>query len=181
MVPQATPRQTQTQALPPARSDSAFQPLMQLAAAETPATQPGLETNAPLRAPVLPPAVTVVSVPVKETKAAVPVVRRIVNRPGYMLNESQIASIKHRLHLTPDQERMWPTVEAALRNMAYTHAHDARTHNGATDETASVDPESVQGLKSAAVPLILSFNSEQKEEVRNLVHVMGLDQLATQF
>jgi hypothetical protein len=39
----------------------------------------------------------------------------------------------------------------------------------------------VQGLKSAAVPLIMSFNSEQKEEVRNLAHVMGLDQLASQF
>jgi len=27
----------------------------------------------------------------------------------------------------------------------------------------------------------MSFNSEQKDEVRNLAHVMGLDQLATQF
>jgi hypothetical protein len=31
------------------------------------------------------------------------------------------------------------------------------------------------------VPLILSFNAEQKEEVRNIAHVMGLDQLASQF
>jgi hypothetical protein len=39
----------------------------------------------------------------------------------------------------------------------------------------------VQGLQSAAVPLIMSFSPEQKEEVRSLAHVMGLDQLAAQF
>jgi len=27
----------------------------------------------------------------------------------------------------------------------------------------------------------MSFNSEQKDEVRNLAHVMGLDQLASEF
>ncbi len=41
------------------------------------------------------------------------------SRPGYILDDAQIASIKARLHLTPDQESMWPAVEAALRNMAY--------------------------------------------------------------
>jgi hypothetical protein len=104
-------------------------------------------------------------------------------RPGYILNDAQIASIKVRLHLTPDQEEMWPAVEAALRNMAYTHLPPGRGRGAAAGETqtAAVDPNAVQGLKSAAVPLILSFNSEQKEEVRNLVHVMGLDQLASQF
>ena len=44
----------------------------------------------------------------------------------------------------------------------------------------SRQPE-VQGLKSAAMPLIMSFNDEQKDEVRSLAHVMGLDQLASQF
>jgi hypothetical protein len=122
--------------------------------------------------------------PVTQTRAvALATQRREVNRPGYMLNDAQIASIKARLNLTPDQEQMWPAVEAALRNIAYTHTQEAR--GGATAATsaqaAAVDPGAVQGLKSAAVPLIMSFNSEQKEEVRNLVHVMGLDQLASQF
>jgi hypothetical protein len=111
--------------------------------------------------------------------------RRPVNeRPGFVLNDTQIASIKERLHLTPDQEEMWPAVEAALRNIAYAHAQQARGRgapaSGAT-QTAAIDPNAVQGLKSAAVPLIMSFNYEQKEEVRNLAHVMGLDQLASQF
>jgi hypothetical protein len=103
---------------------------------------------------------------------------------GLMLNDAQIASIKTRLHLTADQEQMWPAVEAALRNIAYTRSRDARRHGApANTQVASADADGVdvRDLKSAAIPLIMSFNSEQKDEVRNLAHVMGLDQLATQF
>jgi hypothetical protein len=101
------------------------------------------------------------------------------NRSAYVLDEAQIASIKARLHLTPDQEQMWPAVEAALRNIAYRRTQLAR--EGGAANVQSLDPNAVQGLKTAAVPLIMSFNEEQKEEVRNLAHVMGLDQLASQF
>jgi len=106
-----------------------------------------------------------------------------MNRPGYMLDDAQIASIKERLRLTPDQEQMWPAVDAALRNIAYERARQARGRGAADGGTrlADVDPESVAGLKSAAVPLIMSFNDEQKQEVRNLAHVMGLDRLASEF
>jgi hypothetical protein len=78
---------------------------------------------------------------------------------------------------------MWPGVEAALRNLAYTRAREARRKNDPNAQLASSDPNSaeVQGLKSAAIPLLMSFNSEQKDEVRNMAHVMGLDQLASQF
>ena len=104
------------------------------------------------------------------------------SRAGYVLDDAQIASIKTRLHLTPDQERMWPAVEAALRNMAYKRTQQAAARGAARNgQAAAVDPEAVEGLKSAAVPLIMSFSSEQKEEVRSLAHVMGLDQLASQF
>jgi len=101
------------------------------------------------------------------------------NRSAYVLDEAQIASIKARLHLTPDQEQMWPAVEVALRNIAYKRTQLAR--EGGAANVQSLDPNAVQGLKTAAVPLIMSFNEEQKEEVRNLAHVMGLDQLASQF
>jgi hypothetical protein len=136
--------------------------------AAPPALKPGQNPTAAVSQPA----------PAAKTAAVVP--HHPVNeRPGYVLNDAQIASIKERLHLTPDQAQMWPAVEAALRNIAYTHAQQARGR-GAT-QTAAVDPNAVQNLKSAAVPLILSFNDEQKDEVRNLVHVMGLDQLASQF
>ena len=103
------------------------------------------------------------------------------NRSAYILDDAQIASIKARLHLTPDQEQMWPAVEAALRNIAYKRTQQAREGGGASLQAQAFDPNAVRGLKTAAVPLIMSFNEEQKEEVRNLAHVMGLDQLATQF
>jgi hypothetical protein len=146
-----------------------------------PAPQPAMSSSASPQMPAQKSSPTAKPAP---KVAAAP--RRPVNeRPGYVLNDTQIASIKERLHLTPDQEQMWPAVEAALRNIAYSRAQQARGRGvppgGGETQTAAIDPNAVQGLKSAAVPLILSFNSEQKEEVRNLAHVMGLDQLASQF
>jgi hypothetical protein len=120
-----------------------------------------------------------------EIKSAAAAAHRRTERPGYVLNDAQIVSIKQRLNLTPDQERMWPAVEAALRNLAYTNARVAHRSgsSGSATQLASADPNSteVQDFKAAAIPLIMSFNSEQKDEVRSLAHVMGLDQLASQF
>ena len=122
---------------------------------------------------------------VNSAKPAGTTERPLLNeRPGFVLNDSQIASIKARLHLTMDQERMWPAVEAALRNVAYVRAQAAARRHGApaaTTQTASTDSVEVQGLKSAALPLLMSFSDEQKDEVRSLAHVMGLDQLASQL
>lgn len=136
---------------------------------------------APAQKPV--PSAAVAAPPVPKVAVVTPRRLAVEQRPGYVLNDAQIASIKERLHMTPDQDQMWPAVEAALRNVAYTHQQQPRSHGApaGTAQTAAIDPEAVQNLKSAAVPLIMSFNTEQKDEVRNLVHVMGLDQLASQF
>jgi len=171
MIPQAIP-----QADPQPATDAALPAPVQTAALELPGSAAPVVNDAP------PPRPVTARAP-GETKAATAAHRHVVNRPGYMLDDAQIASIKERLRLTPDQEQMWPAVEAALRNMTYTHAQEARAHGApaGNEQAAAVDPNTVQGLKSAAVPLILSFNAEQKEEVRNIAHVMGLDQLASQF
>jgi hypothetical protein len=148
------------------------------------------QTAAPAPAPEQPVAVAVAAAagPVPPAVAhavhAKPPVHRANNRPGFVLNDAQIASIKQRLNLTPDQERLWPAVAVALRNIAYAKAHDRSARGrGRATQLASIDPESpeVQGLKSAAVPLIMSFSAEQKNEVRSLVHVMGLGKLAAEF
>ena len=154
----------------------AAQPEPHVAVAPAPATaapQPRADTE--IKSP---PAVQRRSELKSLTESAV----RHANRPGFVLNDAQIASIKGRLHLTPDQERMWPSVEAALRSIAYAKARDAN-QRGAAAVVASLDPDSaeVQDLKSAAFPLILSFSDEQKNEVRSLAHVMGLDRLASEF
>jgi hypothetical protein len=95
---------------------------------------------------------------------------------NHILNDAQIASIKARLKLTPDQQRYWPGVEAALRGIAY-------KINKSGGKLASIDADGpeVQQLKSAAIPLIMMFSEQQKNEVRQLVQVMGLQKLAAQF
>jgi hypothetical protein len=128
------------------------------------------------------PAAVAVAAPAKPALAGAakphPAVAHATSRPGYLLDDAQLASIKRRLHLTPEQEQMWPAVESALRQVAFAKARDAHHHGG-----GNIDPNSaeVQDLKYAAIPLLMSFSSEQKDEVRNLAHVMGLDQLASQF
>jgi hypothetical protein len=96
-----------------------------------------------------------------------------------VLNDAQIASIKARLRLTPDQERYWPAVEAALRNITY--KRDG-SHQG-IGRLATVDPNSsaVQQLKEAAMPLLMRFSDEQKSEVRQIARLMGLEQVAQAF
>lgn len=157
---------------------------VQLASAETAAMPPVASAAEPVRSSKIS-AVTpaFAAAPPRVNRAPAAPRRAVMNRPGFMLDEAQIASIKERLHLTPDQEQMWPAVEAALRNIAYTHVQQARRRGGSNDTTqgADIDPQSVEGLKSAAVPLIMSFDEEQKQEVRDLAHVMGLDQLASEF
>jgi hypothetical protein len=102
---------------------------------------------------------------------------RTAKPDNHVLNDAQISAIKARLKLTPDQQRHWPAVEAALRGIAY------KVNKSGGGKLASIDPESaeVQQLKSAAFPLIMMFSEQQKSEVRQLVQVMGLQRLAAQF
>ena len=109
---------------------------------------------------------------------------RPANPRGLVFNDAQIASIKERLNLTPSQERMWPAVEVALRDLAYKKlaAGAQKTAQGAT-RTQTLDPNSaeVERLKSAAIPLVMSFDYEQKRELRTLANLIGLGSVASQF
>ena len=129
------------------------------------------------------PAPTVARRTSQAAPAAAALASRQTARPGFVLNDAQIASIRERLHLTPGQQAMWPAVESALRNIAYARSGAAHRHGATAAQVASLDPDSseVLGLKAAAIPLLMSFNDEQKSEVRNLAHVMGLDKLASDF
>lgn len=91
-------------------------------------------------------------------------------RSNAVLNDSQLASIKRRLNLTPEQERYWPAIEAELRKMEYTKS------SGGT-RTASIDMSkvNVDGLKSAGFPLVMSFSDDQRRELKSLTHLLGLE------
>jgi hypothetical protein len=95
-----------------------------------------------------------------------------------LLSDAQIAGIKDRLKLSPDQESYWPGVENALHAIARKlHATRQADPHAAM---AAIDPDSaeVQQLKSAAMPLLFQLREDQKREVRALARLIGLEQVA---
>jgi hypothetical protein len=111
---------------------------------------------------------------------------------GELFNEAQLASIKTRLKLSDSQEQYWPPVENALRAIGNAVARNNTTApkptalgyaNESSRLASQIDPDSneVQQLKSAAFPLIMSMNDDQKQLVRNIAHVLGLERVASSF
>jgi hypothetical protein len=98
-------------------------------------------------------------------------------RSNAVLNEAQIASIKRRLALTPDQERYWPAVAAELRKMEYSKDKPGGSRMASVD-MSKVD---VDGLKSAGFPLVMSFSDDQRRELKSLAHVLGLESAMSGF
>jgi hypothetical protein len=147
---------------------------MAFAAQQTPAAPPqilapqAVTPAAMPRAPLVQPAPKVAAKPAPQKSYA-------------LLSDVQIAGIKERLRLSPDQESYWPGVENALRAVARKiHA------NRQADPHASgmpIDPDSaeVQQLKSAAMPLLFQLREDQKNEVRSLARLIGLEKVAAQI
>jgi hypothetical protein len=93
-----------------------------------------------------------------------------------LFTEAQIASLKERLKLTADQEEMWPTVEAALRAIAWRGSPETLNH-----KTATLDPRSLIKITLVLGPFLKTLRADQKSELRSIAHVMGLEQLASQL
>jgi hypothetical protein len=76
---------------------------------------------------------------------------------------------------------MWPAVESELRKLAYApqpqtpHPKGARPKPPATYELSSSD---LERLNKAAQPLILSFSDDQKDELRTMARITGLEKFA---
>jgi hypothetical protein len=111
---------------------------------------------------------------------------KLANKPApqksyALLSDVQIAGIKERLRLSSDQEYYWPAVESALRAVARkihsTRQADAR----ATGALIDPDAAEVQQLKSAAMPLLFQLREDQKQEVRTLARLIGLEKVAAQI
>ena len=139
-----------------------------------------------------PPAPVVSTTRPEGTSAAAPAKRPVqpphpaapASASNAVLNSAQIASIKERLKLTSYQSQLWPPVESALRDISYQGRPDASGRKLASGpHGATIDPNSasVQRLKSAAFPLLMSLSEDQKQEVRTMVRLMGLENLASQF
>ncbi len=103
--------------------------------------------------------------------------------------EAGISRFKAALRLTPQQEKHWPRVEAALRSLA---------RDGDRQEVADAQPgfirrvgnkagelfsnaTSMRRLVAAAQPLVKTLDEDQKREALTLARSMGFGQLAARF
>jgi hypothetical protein len=127
--------------------------------APTDADAPAMVEATPKPAPA-PAKIALASVSTKPAKPRSPAV----------LNDSQIAGIKKRLNLTPEQERYWPAVEAELRKMEY-----SKKPGGSRTASIDMSKVNVEGLKSAGFPLVMSFSDDQRRELKSLAHLLGLE------
>lgn len=150
------------------------EPLRQAFAAATPADFP------------MPKATTHEAPAATEVPAVeVPAKPKVVAKPqkAYsLLSDMQIAGIRDRLKLSSSQEYYWPSVETALRNVAR-KIQANKLSNPNAPPSAQIDPncDEVQQLKSAAMPLLFQLRDDQKEEVRKLARLIGLEKVAQQI
>jgi ABC-type transporter Mla MlaB component len=98
-----------------------------------------------------------------------------------LLSDVQIAGIKDRLKLSSSQEYYWPSVETALRAVARKLNAAKLSNPQAGASQLDPDCEEVQQLKSAAMPLLFQLREDQKEEVRKLARIIGLEKVAAQI
>jgi hypothetical protein len=105
--------------------------------------------------------------------------------------EAGIARFKAALRLTPQQEKHWPRVEAALRSIASEsdrqQVADASPQPGFFRRVGTRATEMAMGassmrrLVSAAQPLVKSLDENQKREAITLARAMGFGGLAARF
>ena len=114
--------------------------------------------------------------------AAAPEKLKRVEQQKLLLDDTQIASLRTRLKLTPTQEEFWPAIEVTLREVIRQHARKSRRSppNGVAPQI-DVNSTEVQQLITAAVPLIMRLSEEQKREVRALARIIGLETVASRI
>ena len=127
-----------------------------------------------------------IEAPLIAAPAAMPPKPKLANKPvpqkSYaLLSDVQIAGIKERLRLSSDQEYYWPAVETALRAVARKIHATRQTDPRATGVPIDPDAAEVQQLKSAAMPLLFQLREDQKQEVRTLARLIGLEKVAAQI
>jgi hypothetical protein len=151
------------------------EPLRQAFAAATPSDFPMPKANvneAPAASEV-----PAVEVPAKPKVVAKPQPQKSYS----LLSDVQISGIRDRLKLSSSQEYYWPSVETALRNVV--RKISANKLSNPNVQGVPIDPncDEVQQLKSAAMPLLFQLRDDQKEEVRKLARIIGLEKVAQQI
>jgi hypothetical protein len=145
----------------------------------------GVPMTAPVTAPAstgaLAPPTDIPPVTVTAPQPAKPkVASKSAQQKSYaLLSDAQIAGIRDRLRLSSSQEYYWPSVETALRNVARRINAERLSNPHAAAAQLDPDCEEVQQLKSAAMPLLFQLRDDQKDEVRKLARIIGLEKVAS--
>lgn len=158
-------------AIEPVQVPALTEPLRQAFAAATPSDFPmpkASASEAPAQA---------AEAPAKPKPVAKPQPQKAYS----LLSDVQIAGIKDRLKLSSSQEYYWPSVETALRNVARKIQANKLSNPQAQGVPIDADSQEVQQLKSAAMPLLFQLREDQKEEVRKLARIIGLEKVAQQI
>ncbi|WP_165405351.1 hypothetical protein [Bradyrhizobium genosp. SA-3] len=151
------------------------EPLRQAFAAATPSDFPMPKASsheAPAAAEV-----PAVEVPAKPKAVAKPQPQKSYA----LLSDAQIAGIRDRLKLSSSQEYYWPSVETALRNVVRKISANKLSNPNAPGVPIDPNCDEVQQLKSVAMPLLFQLRDDQKEEVRKLARIIGLEKVAQQI
>ncbi|MFT4119429.1 hypothetical protein [Bradyrhizobium sp.] len=152
------------------------EPLRQAFAAATPSDFP-MPKPSTHEAPAAAEAPAAVEAPAKPKVVAKPQPQKSYS----LLSDVQIAGIKDRLKLSSSQEYYWPSVESALRNVVRKISANKLSNPNAPGVPIDPNCDEVQQLKSAAMPLLFQLRDDQKEEVRKLARIIGLEKVAQQI
>jgi zinc resistance-associated protein len=99
--------------------------------------------------------------------------------------DARVAALRAGLKLTPDQEKLWPPVEAAARAAAanaqerWEKARADRRPDNLVDrlradaDNAIAGGQNLQALAAAAAPLYATLTEEQKHRLPALLHGIG--------
>lgn len=90
------------------------------------------------------------------------------------LNDTQIAGIKKRLNLTPAQQKYWPPVESAMREVTLQIEDYQKRLKRSRDDSFDTDSAAIQRLKTATRALYAQLSGTQKNDIALLVRMAGL-------
>lgn len=152
------------------------EPLRQAFAATTPSDFPMPKASVN-EAPAAPETTATIEAPPKPKPVAKPQPQKTYS----LLSDAQIAGIRDRLKLSSSQEYYWPSVETALRNVVKKISANKLSNPHGPKVQIDPDCDEVQQLKSAAMPLLFQLRDDQKEEVRKLARLIGLEKVAQQI
>ncbi len=88
-----------------------------------------------------------------------------------LLDDRQIASIKQRLKLTAAQEKYWPPVESAMRDLVlYMHSQRGQPLGKVLDP----GNDQVKRMIAVSMPFLAQLREDQKSQIQALARMAGL-------